>query len=209
MGLPPGLDPQAVGRPAEVVPALGRGPPAPLAGGLAGPPAGRLAAVPLVVAVTRVGIVQLAAVPALATSGSRHGQLQNEAPMVASAPPKPQSCVAGRKPSGRRRVRARREEDPAEENHIFTPAESPHFQNGDETGKRGCASRLAAIRVLLGVPRPRSSPGRTPTVGRSGKGPDSSPARAPATPLAPERMLRLLQAGCGRDAAIDLRRISV
>ena len=76
MGLSPGLHPQAVGRPPEVVSALGRGPPAPLAGGLAGLAASRLTAIPLVVAVARVGIVQLAAVAALASSGSGHGQLQ-------------------------------------------------------------------------------------------------------------------------------------
>jgi len=53
----PGLHPLAVGWPAEVVPALGRGPPTLLAGGLARPPASGLATVPLVVTVARVGIV--------------------------------------------------------------------------------------------------------------------------------------------------------
>ena len=79
MGLSPGLHSLAVGRPAEVVSALGRGSPASLAGGLAGLAASRLTAVPLVVQVARVGIVQLAAVAALASSGSDHGRLQNAA----------------------------------------------------------------------------------------------------------------------------------
>ena len=125
-----------VGRPAEVVPAFGRSPPAGLAGGLAGLAAGRLRTVSLVPAIPRVRFVQLPAIAALPLSASCHGRLQNRDTHVALATGRRPKKTQAKKTEKQRKKTCyfgEVEEDPAEENPIFRSAGSPHFQNGADT----------------------------------------------------------------------------
>ena len=142
MGLAPGLYPQEIGRAVEVVPALGRGSPAALAGGLTGLAASRLGTVVLVPAVAWVRLVQLPAVAALTPSGG-----------VILCPKSKHPCLAGRIAGPRRRPTGRRpagEQPRIEEDDLlkgwkktqpkktatFKPADLPHFRNGVDMCQR-------------------------------------------------------------------------
>ena len=160
MSLPPELHPQHVRHAAEVIPPFGRSSPKVLADGLAGLAAGGLRTVPLVPAAPRVGLVQLLAVMALASSLAGHGRLQSQSPHGAPTPPIHEENATRRNPTAhRRRPRKKtimqfREENPAEENPIFKPAGLPHFQIGDDTlPPRHC--RPCPQWPLLVEPRPQ------------------------------------------------------
>jgi hypothetical protein len=76
------------------------------------------------------------------------GGSKNEPPILPSARPEPHKQLREEDPEkGRRQVRARRQEDPAEENppeenYVFTPVESPYYQNGDESARAHSARKL-------------------------------------------------------------------
>ena len=128
MGLTPGIDAMDVGRAFEVIPALVRFPPAPLAGDPAGLAALRLRTVPLVVTAAWIGIVQLMAAAALAPSatlghvlliGERHRE--PKCPRTPTEEDDSRTRSKRKKTQGRRRrFSGTREEDPTEEEPFQT-----------------------------------------------------------------------------------------